>query len=105
MYNDIDNILMQSGVEDCCGRMKHICSCSHGDGPQAVHNCKRDDDDKCPKHKWGLTDYPLASVYAPIQEFEQLYDLDTALKRGTVFEKLDLPFMGESVHKGGNCRG
>ena len=54
---------------------------------------------------WGLKNYPLASVYAPIQNFEELYELDVALKQGTVFSKLDPPFLGESVYKGGGCRG
>lgn len=56
---------------------------------------------------WGLSgEYPLASVYAPLQEFDELYDLDTALKQGTVFAKLDLPFKGDMrVSKGGGCRG
>ena len=54
---------------------------------------------------WGLEGYPLAMVYAPIQCFAELYDIDTALMQGTVFSQLDLPFMGESVMKGGCCRG
>lgn len=54
---------------------------------------------------WGLEGYPLASVYAPLQSFDELYDKETALAKGTVFAQLDLPFMGESVYKGGNCRG
>lgn len=49
--------------------------------------------------------FPLASVYAPTQMFRKLYDRDTALARGTIFQELDLPFMGISVMKGGNCRG
>ena len=57
------------------------------------------------RHTWGLSDYPLASVYAPLQEFRNLYDRDTALGRGTLFSELDLPFMGASVTKGGCCRG
>lgn len=55
---------------------------------------------------WGLTGYPLASVFAPLQEFEDIYDLATALNRGTVFSKLDLPFEGDRrITKGGSCRG
>ena len=54
---------------------------------------------------WGLTGYPLAMVYAPLQEFRELYEIDTALHQGTVFKELDLPFMGMSVTKGGSCRG
>ena len=49
--------------------------------------------------------FPLASVYAPTQEFRRLYDYDTALSSGTIFEELNLPFMGMSVTKGGTSRG
>ena len=54
---------------------------------------------------WGLKNYPLASVYAPLQSFRGLYDKDTALMKGTVFSELDLPFMGATVTKGGVGRG
>ena len=50
---------------------------------------------------WGIVGNPPAMVYAPIQCFDRLYDLDTALCRGTLFEVLDLPFRGRSVAKGG----
>ena len=53
--------------------------------------------------RWGLRDYPLASVYAPLQDFRNLYDRDTGLKHGTIFSELNLPFMGESVKGGGCC--
>ena len=36
----------------------------------------------------------LAMVYSPAQEFDDLYDYDTGLCRGTVFMALDKPFMG-----------
>ncbi len=49
--------------------------------------------------------FPLASVYSPTQVFRDLYDLDTALARGTLFKELDLPFLGQTVGKGGSCRG
>ena len=51
---------------------------------------------------WGLTDYPLASVYAPLQDFDCLYDHERALKRGTLFSTLDLPL---EVSGGGRCNG
>ena len=57
------------------------------------------------RKSWGLEGYPLAMVYSPVQHFKDMYDLDTALTQGTVFKELDLPFMGMSVTKGGNCRG
>lgn len=49
---------------------------------------------------WGLSSYPLASVYSPLQEFRQLYDEEKALERGTLFAELDLPFEGEK----GGCK-
>ena len=60
---------------------------------------------KCDDKGFGLDGYPLASVYAPLQSFENLYDAETALKQGTIFSELDLPFMGRTVQKGGSCRG
>ena len=51
--------------------------------------------------RWGLRNHPLASVYAPLQEFRNIYDRDTALHHGTIFTELNLPFLGESVYKGG----
>ena len=58
-----------------------------------------------PHATWGLENDPLASVYAPLQAFRDLYDRETALHKGTVFSELDLPFMGQTVTKGGTCRG
>lgn len=52
-------------------------------------------------HGWGLKNYPLAMVYSPLQEFENLFDTELALEKGTLFSELDLPFMGESVYKSG----
>ena len=40
---------------------------------------------------WGLASHPLSMVYAPCQSFHSLYDVDTALARGTLFSELDLP--------------
>ncbi len=36
--------------------------------------------------------FVLAMAYVPIQEWEMLYDEETALIRGTLFEALDLPW-------------
>ena len=51
------------------------------------------------EHSWGLRGYPLASVYSPLQDWVEMYDLDTAFKHGTIFKQLDFPFMG------GGCAG
>ena len=59
---------------------------------------------KDPSRTWGLDGYPLASVYAPLQMWREIYDEDAGFHRGTIFKELDLPFVcGEK--KGGNCRG
>lgn len=42
----------------------------------------------------------IAMAYVPWQQFRNLYDLDRALKVGTIFAELDKPFTG----KGGMCR-
>lgn len=42
----------------------------------------------------GLNDRPLAMAYVPYQEFEDLYADDEALYNGTLFRKLNLPFVG-----------
>lgn len=72
--------------------------------------CNNHSNGSCNNHSNGgsfaLRGYPLASVYAPYQEFRGLYDRETALKQGTIFSELDLPFMGASIaNKGGSCRG
>ena len=54
-----------------------------------------------PSKTFGLEGYPLASMYAPLQEFRNLYDKETALREGPLFSELNLPCMGASVTKGG----
>lgn len=41
-----------------------------------------------------LGDLPLAMAYVPMQKWRKIYSNDVALNRGTIFEELDLPFMG-----------
>lgn len=36
----------------------------------------------------------LAMAYVPYQPFENFFDNETALRRGTLFKALDLPFYG-----------
>ncbi len=52
---------------------------------------------------FGVQDGVLASVYTPMQRFCGVYDMDTALRRGTMFEPLDKPFYGDG--KEVDCRG
>ena len=39
----------------------------------------------------------LAMAYVLMQPWEQTYDLQTALCRGTLFPSLDKPFLGKEV--------
>ncbi len=48
-----------------------------------------------------LDTLPLAMSYTPMQKWENIYNPETGLDRGTIFACLDLPFTG----KEGNCRG
>ena len=41
---------------------------------------------------WGISDHPLAMVYAPLQVFGEMYDKETALIKGTLFKELDKPW-------------
>lgn len=37
----------------------------------------------------------IGMVYTPVQGWHDVYDLDQAFTRGTIFKELDLPFLGE----------
>ena len=56
--------------------------------------------DNCTSARSPLTGYPLAMVYSPEQGFDDLYEPEEGLSRGTVFVALDLPFEGDT----GRCR-
>ena len=45
-------------------------------------------------YAFGVPGGSLATLYIPVQEFEDLYDEETALQQGTLFRGLDLPFVG-----------
>ncbi|MCR5736979.1 MAG: spore coat associated protein CotJA [Eubacterium sp.] len=35
--------------------------------------------------------------YVPWQKWQNIYDMDEAIKRGTIFEELDKPYLGRPV--------
>lgn len=39
----------------------------------------------------------LGMAYVPFQEFDDLYDEELALRKGTLFAPLDLPFLGRRI--------
>ena len=42
-------------------------------------------------------DAPLAMAYVPMQQWCKIYPSDVGFTRGTIFEQLDLPFIGEEA--------
>ena len=50
-----------------------------------------------------LAGLPLAMAYVPMQEWKNLYDLETGFGQGTLFEDLDFPFYPTSCPRKG-CR-
>ena len=82
------------------------CGCGHHDHDEGERAPVCVGFGGCGAGSWGLTEYPLAMVYAPCQSFRALYDPDTALDRGTLFTELDLPLGGEGGFStaGGSCR-
>lgn len=38
---------------------------------------------------------PVAMLYVPYQSWRKLYEPQVGLERGTIFEELDKPFIGE----------
>lgn len=50
-----------------------------------------------------LVGFPLAMAYSPIQAWQCVYDIRTALDRGTLFKEFDKPI--ESVERSGRCGG
>lgn len=48
-----------------------------------------------------LDELPLAMSYVPMQKWEDMYAPSVALERGTLFAKLDLPFIGKEAVQSG----
>lgn len=107
MYNNEDFVQRLGEREPCaCALRDTLRNENNRDFSCSKGGCGRAESEKT----WGLKRYPLASVYSPLQEWSDIYDLETALKRGTVFKELDLPFHGDGngcgcEHAEGNCGG
>ena len=95
-------------------RMSRMEQPSDTNRPSGGCGCTTDTDDTCGTDvchghegcgadSWGLTEYPLAMVYAPCQTFRALYDSPTALNRGTLFTELDLPLGGDGGFTAEGC--
>ncbi len=53
-------------------------------------------DEQSPE-QYAISNMRLGMAYVPMQRWEKLYDPDIALSRGTLFQALDLPFIGEEA--------
>lgn len=41
--------------------------------------------------------FPIGMAYVPMQKWEQLYEPPVGFHRATIFQQLDLPFLGEEA--------
>ena len=81
------------------GNVNGGCGCTGENGNGVIGNAY-------PCGENGVEGRSLAMVYASLQPWRNTYDPATALRRGTLFRELDLPFIGgEKTDRGGNCRG
>ena len=104
MYMDDDTLTPRDRIsDDLLRRMLNGTEPRFSEAPKPEENEAQGWPSCSVETKWGLRGYPLASGDAPLQDFGKLYDRDTALKNGTIFSELNLPFMGESVKGGGCC--
>ena len=95
------SILSENGIKKPCMKCQGERSDFRGNAAEGGESCAC----ACRANtKNGVFDRSLGSVYAPVQCWRQIYDLEKGLSRGTVFEELDLPF-GVSQSKGGSCCG
>lgn len=46
-----------------------------------------------------LDNMPLAMAYVPWQTWRDIYDAEKGFHRGTIFQELDLPFLGKGGKK------
>ena len=90
MENSENMYPLYGGMRACRRR------CAMGAAPEQIEGCA----DNCKTGKCPLTGYPLAMVYSPEQGFENLYEPEDGLSRGTIFAALDFPFEGDT----GRCR-
>lgn len=83
--------LFGGGVRSCRRR----CGSANAQAPD--NGCP--ENGHCVSGHDALAGHPLAMVYSPEQAFDDLYEPDEGLARGTVFVALEFPFEGD-----GRCR-
>lgn len=71
---------------------------------ESVSNVRGNENSNSERDEDLVRDYSLAMVYSPYQHWINIYDEETALTHGTIFEDLDKPFHGPAC-MGGVCNG
>ncbi len=92
----LDRLLAEKGI--CRPELRSdIAPSTLGCSPTCKKDARRSQSGACcfPDGK------PVGMVYAPVQEWRHLYEIEKALSRGTLFEELDLVFLGGCGCKGG----
>ena len=63
---------------------------------QPIDNCRRRREEECGHADNAMEGMPLAMAYVPWQHWKDTYEPCKALKIGTIFPELNLPFMERS---------
>jgi hypothetical protein len=103
-FNDAGAIRVMPTAEvkpetDTC-QCDDSCSCENNCQNDNVCGCGLCSDFTAPK----LTGVPLAMVYSPYQEWENLYTPEEGHARGTIFKCLDMPFYPTGCFCKSQCR-
>ena len=73
------------------------CSCNHCEN----NNVQSDQDNNCNMSEYSacrpeptLCEFPIGMAYVPSQQWRRLYDICAAFRNGTLFQELNLDFLG-----------
>ncbi len=75
---------------------------AHGQSRAATVGARMGEGRRNCRGEWIDDGVSLAMVYSPYQRWQNVYDCDKGLSRGTIFRDLDKPFEA-SQSKGGCC--
>ena len=94
MYRENEFGTRRDGADEGYIRRMLDGGCAQGDDGENSTNVT-------PRRSWGLVGgYPLAMVYSPYQNWQNLYTPDVALEKGTLFGELDLPIESTNYRRG-----
>jgi len=65
---------------------------------KAMYNKAFDNKENCTTRAPFPEKTPIGIAYIPFQQWEDVYSVDTAYEKATLFPSLDLPFMEEYRH-------